>query len=145
MSMSSSLRTAPRPQSWSFRLSKTCQVTTRIIARLVLSSQHQPLTAHVRGVTAIGQIILRTPGYDIDMTIQVTKSHTSIMGQVLERATTNLLKDLEVRLMKDSKLIITTGSDSVGIFKFRDVPSGPLNIVVVIPQTTRRIFGAFSI
>ena len=115
------------------------------IARLVLSSQHQPLTAHVRGVTAIGQIILRTPGYDIDMTIQVTKLHTSIMGQVLERATTNLLKDLEVRLMKDSKLITTTGSDSVGIFKFRDVPSGPLNIVVVIPQTTRRIFGAFSI
>jgi len=67
------------------------------------------------------------------------------MGQVLERATTNLLKDLEVRLMKDSKLIITTGSDSVGIFKFRDVPSGPLNILVVIPQNMRRIFGAFSI
>jgi len=33
---------------------------------------------------------------------------------------------------------------SLVVFKFRNVPVGPLN-VVVIPQTTRRICGAFSI
>jgi len=115
------------------------------IARLVLSSQHQPLTAHVRGVTAIGQIILRTPGYDIDMTIQVTKSHTSIMGQVLERATTNLLKDLEVRLMREGMLITTTMADTLGAFKFSDAPRSTLNILVVIPQRSSRILGAFSL
>src|SRR5262245_16584509 len=71
---------------------------TTEIARLTLHSQHQSSAVHVRGGTSSCQMILQAAGYDIDMAIRVTKTHTTIMGQVLQRGTTNLLKDLDVRL-----------------------------------------------
>jgi len=67
------------------------------------------------------------------------------MGQVLERGTKTLLKDLEVRLMKESRPIRTVISDSLGAFKFSDIPHGSFNILVIIPQYLCRILGAFSI
>jgi len=79
------------------------------------------------------------------MRIDTTKSRVSTIGQVLERGTRNLLKDLEVRLMKESMLITTAMSDTLGVFKFSDVPRGSLNILAVIPQHSSRILGTFSI
>jgi hypothetical protein len=117
---------------------------TTFIASLVFDSQGQPATAGARGLPPGRQIILQTPGFDLDMRIHTTKLCVSTMGQVLERRTKNLLKDLEVRLMKESTLI-TTLSDSLGVFKFSDTPHGLLNILVVIPQYSSRILGAFSI
>src|SRR3954469_8748249 len=56
------------------------------IARLIVASQHQTTAAHVRGHTPGSQIVLQTPEYDIDMSIRVNKSDTSLIGQVLERS-----------------------------------------------------------
>ncbi len=114
---------------------------TTDIAHVTLPSQHN---GALRGSASSGQMILQTAGYDIDMTIRAT-THTTIMGQVIERGTTNLLNDLDVRLMKESMLITVARSDSVGAFEFRNVPSGTLNILVVIPQTMTRILGTFPI
>ncbi len=117
---------------------------TTFIASLVFDSQKHPAAVGDRGLPSGRQLIFQTPGFDLDMRIHATKSRASAMGQVLERGTKNLLKGLEVRLMKQSILITTAGSDSLGDFKFSDVPHGSLNILVIIPQRSSRILGEFS-
>ena len=118
---------------------------TTFIASLVFDSREHPVTTATRGLPSGRQIILQTPGFDLDMRIHTTKSRATIMGQVLERGTKSLLKDLEVRLIKESMPITTVISDSLGAFKFSDIPHGSLNILVVIPQYSSRILGAFSV
>jgi len=115
------------------------------IASLVFDSQEHTPTAEARGLASGRQIILQTPGFHVDMRIRTTKWRASTMGQVLERGTQNLLKDLEVRLMREGMPITTAMSDSVGVFKFNDVPRGSLNILVVIPQSLSRILGTLSL
>ena len=115
------------------------------IASLVFDSQEHTPTAEARGLASGRQIILQTPGFHVDMRIRTTKWRASTMGQVLERGTQNLLKDLEVRLMREGMPITTAMSDSVGVFKFNDVPRGSLNILVVIPQCLSRILGTLSL
>jgi hypothetical protein len=117
-----------------------------IIASLVFDSRQQSRTVHTRGQASSGrQIILQASGFDLDMRIRTTNSRASIMGQVLERGTKSLLKNLDVRLMKEAMPVTMTKSDNLGIFKFTDVLRGSLNILVVIPQYFSRILGAFSI
>jgi hypothetical protein len=118
---------------------------TTFIASLVFDNREHPGTMVTRGLPSGRQIILQTPGFDLDMRIHTTKSRATVMGQVLERGAKSLLKDLEVRLMKESMPIRTVISDSVGAFKFSDVRYGPFNILVAIPQHRSRILGAFSI
>jgi hypothetical protein len=79
------------------------------------------------------------------MKVQVTKARASVIGQVLERGTSNFLKDTEVRLMKESIPLTTATSDNVGMFKFSSVPRGSLNVLVIIPQNSLRILGAVFI
>jgi hypothetical protein len=116
-----------------------------LIASLVFDTREHPATQATRGVPSGRQIILRTNGFDLDMRIHTTKSRWSIVGQVLERSTNNLLNDLEVRLMKENTLITTAVSDSLGIFKFSDVSRGWLTILVLIPRYSLRILGVFWI
>jgi hypothetical protein len=114
-------------------------------ASLVFDSQEHPDTQGARGLPSGRQIVLQTPRFDLVMRSEVTNSRASTMGQVLERGTKSLLKGLEVRLMKESVPIITTMSDNVGMFKFSNTPRGTFNILVVIPQHSSRILGAFLI
>jgi hypothetical protein len=115
------------------------------VASLVFDSQQHPDTGGSRGSLSGRQIILQTPGFDLVMTTDATKSRPSAMGQVLERGTKNLLKGLEVRLLKESSPIMTTMSDNLGFFKFDGTPRGSFNILVVVPQYSARILGAFMI
>jgi hypothetical protein len=118
-----------------------------LIAVLAFDSQYQTATApETRGGYASGrQIILQASGFDMDVRIRMTKPGVSIMGQVLERGTKDLLKHLNVALMKEGMPIGTAVTDGVGVFKFSDVPYGPLNILAVVPQRSSRILGEFSI
>ena len=134
-----------RARVFEFQIIEDVLNYTTFIASLVFDSREHPATQETRGLAANRQIILQTPGFDLDMTIHTTKSRASTMGQVLERGTRNLLKDLEVRLMKQSMTIRTAISDSLGTFKFSDVPQGSMNILVVIPQHLSRILGTFLI
>jgi len=118
---------------------------TTFIASLVFDNREHPAPPGTRGLSSGRQVILQTPGYDLDMTIHTTKSRASALGQILERGTNNLLKDLEVRLMKETMPTATAVSDSHGVFEFSDCPRGSLHILVVIPQSFSRILGAFSI
>ena len=73
---------------------------TTAIARVIFDSRQQPAATQTRGPASGFQMILQTAQFDLDMTIKVTKSRASIMGQVLERSTKTLLKNFDVTLMK---------------------------------------------
>ena len=118
---------------------------TTFVASILFDSRRQTTVTGVRGPTSPGQIILQTPGFHLDMRIRATKTTATIMGQVFERGAKDLLRDLEVCLMKEGIPITTTTSDSLGVFKFSQVPRGSLNTLVVIPQYSSRILGAFLI
>jgi len=119
---------------------------TTLIASLVFDSRkHQP-AQRARGLSSDRHIVLQAPGFDLDMTFHATTTTSvSTMGQVLERGTKNLLKNLDVRLMKESMQIASTVSDSLGIFKFSNLSWGALNVLVVVPQYSLRILGGFWI
>jgi len=116
-----------------------------LIAGVIFDSQQRTTAVHTRGHAAGRQLILQTAQFDLDMIIRTTKSRASIMGQVLERSTKNLLKHVGVHLMKEGMPMHTTTSDSHGIFEFTHVACGQLNVLVVIPHYSSRILGAFSI
>jgi hypothetical protein len=116
---------------------------TTFIASVVFDSRLRPVTTVTRGLPSAHLIIFQTAGFHLDLRIHTQNFRASIMGQVLERGTQNLLEDLEIRLMKEGMEITTTISDSLGAFKFSDVPRGSLNILVVIPQHLSRLLGAF--
>jgi hypothetical protein len=116
-----------------------------LIALVAFDSRQQTATTETRGPTSGQQIILRTGRFDMDMKIRMANSRASIVGQVLETETKNLLKNLDVRLMREAVPVTSTKSDSLGVFKFSEVLRGSLNILVVIPQYSSRILGTFSI
>jgi len=115
------------------------------VASTLFDSRRRMATTGVRGEASAGQIILQTPGFHLDMRIRATKTTASIMGQVFERGAKGLLRDLEVCLMKEGMPLTTTISDTLGVFKFSHVPRGSLNTLVVIPEYSSRILGAFLI
>jgi len=117
-----------------------------VVASLAFDSSYQTAAVQTRGSHSGRQIVLQTPGFDVDMRIHTTKSRASIMGQVLERDGKSLVKDVvEVRLMKEGMPITATVSDAVGVFGFDDVPRGSLNILVVLPQHHSRVLGEVTV
>jgi hypothetical protein len=116
-----------------------------LIANLVFDSWQQSPAAQTRGAVSDRQLILQTSGFDVPMKVRTNKSHASIIGQVLERSTNALLKNVETHLMKESIPIMRTITDTLGFFKFDPVSRGSLNILVLLPQYLSRILGAFSI
>jgi hypothetical protein len=116
-----------------------------LIADVLFDSRQQMATTKARGRTTGTQIIFQTEDFDIDLRIQVGRSRASLMGQVLERDTATPLKHVAVRLMKEGTPVSMTTSDSVGVFKFTDVPRGSLNILAIIPRHLMRVLGEFVI
>ncbi len=115
-----------------------------LIARIDLDSWQQPAMAAIRGHAAGRQIVLQTPEFDVDMNINTTKARASIFGQVLERNTNTLLKNVKAQLIKDGMPISATTSDSLGVFKFSEISRGALNILITLPDHLTRILGAFQ-
>ena len=114
------------------------------IANLFYDSRQQQIPPGTRGQAGERQLVLRTPMFDVDMKVTTDQSRMVIIGQVLERDSPNFLKQIDIGLMKESMLIGITQTDAVGMFKFRDVPRGSLNMLVTIPQHRSRILAPFS-
>jgi hypothetical protein len=116
-----------------------------LVASLAFDSSHPTATAQTRGSSSGRRIVLQTPAFDLDMKIRMDKWCAVIMGQVLERGTNSLLKNIEIRVLKEGVPVRMTIADSIGVFKFGDVPRGSLDILVTIPQYLSRILATFSI
>jgi hypothetical protein len=99
-----------------------------------------------RGWSHNAQIVLYADRFDIDISVRtgVPGLH-EIIGQVLENGASDFSAPSEVQLLKHAMPIARTLSDPGNEFRFSSVPKGPLNILVVIPQSLTRIFGTFSI
>jgi len=129
-----------------FQLLEDLPIYVTLIASVAFDSSLQMAQTNARGQTAGSHIVLNVNDFDVDLKIQHSKTmEASILGQVLERGTSTLVEKLEVQLMRESVPIMTTRGDQNGVFKFNDVPIGPLNILATMPQRLLRIFGAFAI
>jgi hypothetical protein len=115
-----------------------------IIANCAFDSRYDETKGQTRGELSGRRVLLETPAFHIDIRIRPEEPKgPSIVGQVLERSTNSYLKSLEVRLLLEAIPLDTTISDSLGVFEFLDVPEGSLNILVLIPNHSARIFGSF--
>ena len=113
------------------------------LAAFVLDSHQEPAPAEHRGQTPDRRIILQTQTIEIDMKIEARQHEASIIGQILERETTNFVSRAVVTLMRDNIPITSTTTDATGTFRFAAIGRGALNIQVVIRADSSRILGAF--
>lgn len=118
-----------------------------VVGTVVFDSRLQMANTRARGRATSAQIVFEADGFDLDITIRPDQSskNNSLIGQILEKSTARLLKNIEASLMREGMPIGTTTSDQNGVFKFSNVPSGPLNILITIPQHSIRFFAAFTI
>jgi hypothetical protein len=114
------------------------------VAALAFDSSVQSPILPFRGTTPDRHLLLRTAEFDIDMKIYWIKSHASIIGQILERLTTDFIADAEVMLMNRNLPGNTTNTDSQGVFMFTGVGSGLLEIQILVHRRAFRIFGSFT-
>jgi hypothetical protein len=117
---------------------------TTLIAVLAYDSHH-PTAGKEHGPKPHRQLLLQTPPFDLDIKILAGKSTASIVGQVLERRTSHVLKPVEVSLMNEGSPLERITSDKAGLFTFSGVRRGPTNILAVIPKHLARILGEISI
>jgi hypothetical protein len=128
-----------------FQILEAAPNLTTIAADCIFDSEHDEPQGNTRGDWVGRRVLLETPTFHIDLKIQEGDTRgPSIMGQVLERSTNSQLSGLEVRLMREAVPVDAAISDSFGVFEFKNVPEGSLNILVVIPRHSARIFGSFS-
>ena len=114
------------------------------IATSTFAGPHGEPPTKTRGAFSARRVLLETAAFHIDMRIRAKESGSpSIIGQVLERDRESYLDGIAVRLMRDSMPVGATISDSLGVFEFANVPVGSLNILVMIPRHSARIFGTF--
>jgi hypothetical protein len=117
-----------------------------LIANVAFDSSLQMAQTSARGQNSGTHIVLNVNDFDVDLKIRHSKAmEVSILGQVLERGNSTLIEKLEVELLRESIPIVETRGDENGVFKFTQVPIGPLNILATMPQRLLRIFGAFAI
>ena len=117
-----------------------------LIAVVLFDSQQQTgARKQTHGRESGRQIILQTSPINIDMTVELSKGGVSVTGHILEKGTRQPVSGAEIRMMKENVVLNTATSDNLGSFKFSGVPTGSLNVLVVISDHFLRIFGNFSI
>jgi hypothetical protein len=128
-----------------FQILENSPAYQTFIANNVFDSYLQPSLTQFRGHTTDRHVVLQTDAVDIDLKIAVTRSQATIVGQVLERGTSQMLGGAEITVMQDSNPIDVTVTDKFGAFKFTSIPVGPLNIQVLSPTKLWRILGTLSV
>ena len=108
------------------------------------SSQQTPVIP-LRGSAPDRHVLLQTPDVDIDMKIYWIKSRASIIGQILERTTANVLVDAEVTLTNRNLPAGAVTTDNQGTFMFTGLSSGLLDIEILIHPKALRISGSLTI
>jgi hypothetical protein len=126
-------------------LENDLECTTQMAVALAFDSPPRSPITGMRGPVQERRIILQTDDFDIDIKLRVNRFGASLIGQLLGRETTDLVKHSEIRLMKDNVSFATATSDGVGAFMFQVIPRGSLNILINVPGRSLRILGALSV
>ncbi|HYR43972.1 MAG TPA: carboxypeptidase-like regulatory domain-containing protein [Terriglobia bacterium] len=114
-------------------------------ALVAFDSTRQTPFVPVRGSAPDRHLLLQTPAVDIDMKIYWIKSRASIIGQILERTTANVVVDAEVTLTNRSLPTGAAITDSQGTFMFTGLNPGPLDIDILIHPKALKISGSLTI
>jgi hypothetical protein len=116
-----------------------------LIADITFDSSQNPLDPSGHARPADQQLILQAGTIDIDITIHRMQFDATLTGRISERQTGRFFAGAQVSLMKLSTPINTAATDASGTFRFRRVFPGKLNIDVLIPSESLRIFGTIVV
>src|SRR6185369_5331149 len=108
-----------------------------IIARIVFNSLDTPLTAGLRGSSDGQQILFSTD--NIDIHLQIFREKPLIMGQLLERSNHEFIGGARIGILQDGELVDTTISNSLGEFRFSELPRGHVQLQADLPSKLRVI------
>jgi hypothetical protein len=119
---------------------------TTYIAGVVFDSRSQPGGKQIRGQASKRQIILQAQPIDVHVQLDISGTQVSIVGQVLERGSSQFLQSAEIALMRESMPLSTAVTDHLGEFKFSSMTQrGPVNIQILVRSNLWRILGNFYI
>ncbi|HYR84752.1 MAG TPA: hypothetical protein VE422_11800 [Terriglobia bacterium] len=119
--------------------------TRTIAATVVQYSSNRERAAGLRGSSAPGQqILFQAEDLVISLKIFVSGEDRSILGQLLHPSVQSWVPRPNVRLIPPAGEILSTTTDELGEFRFRDVPGGPSQLEVDIPPNLR-ILGDFVV
>jgi hypothetical protein len=90
-------------------------------------------------------LILKTDNIIVDLRIRFEKHGPSILGHIYENPSTRFISSADISLLKEGTTIQKATTNKFGTFRFDRVPTGMLNIDVLIPSHLVRFLCTFSI
>jgi hypothetical protein len=94
----------------------------------------EPALAGARGALSGRQFLLAAEGIDIHIRMWNHGTERRINGQILSRDQHHVVSSARIHLMSSDQRAVTTNADEFGEFEFKEVPEGPLQIQVELPQ-----------
>jgi hypothetical protein len=107
------------------------------LARIVFNSLDTPLTAGLRGSAEGQQILFSTD--NIDIHLQIFREKPLILGQILERSNHEFIAGAKVGILQEGEVIDSTVSNSLGEFRFSELPRGHVQLHADLPSKLRVI------
>ncbi len=108
-----------------------------IFANLIFDSFAQPATAGVRGEADSRQLLLK--GGDVDLHLRISQVPNLMLGQLLQRTDTRFVSGVRIQIVFKGESVGTTVTDSLGEFRFQELPSGNLQLCADLPKEVRLI------
>jgi hypothetical protein len=129
-----------------FQLSEDISTLPVIQAKVALDTLAEQGPLQQRGTPQLNRILLlKADRLDVHLEIVDSDGITSLLGQVLEKSTSQFLTEVEVRLLKAQRTIEVRAADNLGEFRFSSVPKGPLSLEILIRPQRQRIIGEIAI
>jgi hypothetical protein len=107
------------------------------LARIVFNSLDTPLTAGLRGSAEGQQILFSTD--NIDIHLQIFREKPLMLGQIMERSNHEFIAGVRVGILHEDELIDSTVSNSLGEFRFTELPRGHVQLYADLPSKLRVI------
>jgi hypothetical protein len=112
-------------------------VIRETLARIVFNSLDTPLTAGLRGSAEGQQILFSTD--NIDIHLQIFREKPLMLGQLMERSNHEFIAGARVGILQEGELIDSTVSNSLGEFRFTELPRGHVQLYADLPSKLRVI------
>jgi hypothetical protein len=107
------------------------------LARIVFNSLDTPLTAGLRGSAEGQQILFSTD--NIDIHLQIFREKPLMLGQIMERSNHEFIAGARVGILQEGELLDSTVSNSLGEFRFTELPRGHVQLYADLPSKLRVI------
>ena len=105
-----------------------------LVATIVFNSLTHATLTGFRGAAESQQIILQAEDLNIHLRISKGQTERTILGQVLQCSAGGLIANTRVSLFSGLEKIRTTVTNSLGEFRFGNVPVGAVKLEAEIPS-----------